>query len=152
MEQYDYRKTEKLEETVYAEFEALSPGQRMQVWESIQDVKRGAEADRLARGRQWFEKAVLPALRGFARAKMCIRDSDRGGTRMPRSMVPFCSFSSRSLVRPSTISTVTWASWCLPCRTPESAARYLWMRRFCSPCRRAWNCRQTSTASRGRCV
>ena len=68
MEQYDYRKTEKLEETVYAEFEALSPGQRMQVWESIQDVKRGAEADRLARGRQWFEKAVLPALRGFARA------------------------------------------------------------------------------------
>ena len=25
MEQYDYRKTEKLEETVYAEFEALSP-------------------------------------------------------------------------------------------------------------------------------
>ena len=55
MEQYDYRKTEKLEETVYAEFEALSPAQRMQVWESIQDVKRGAEADRLARGRQWFE-------------------------------------------------------------------------------------------------
>ena len=45
MEQYDYRKTEKLEETVYAEIEALSPGQRMQVWES-----------------------VLPALRGFARA------------------------------------------------------------------------------------
>ena len=37
-----------------------------------------------------------------------IPESDRGGTRMPRSMVPFCSFSSRSLVRPSTISTVTW--------------------------------------------
>ena len=66
MEQYDYRKTEKLEETVYAEIEALSPGQRMQVWESIQDVKRAAEAERLARGRQWFEQAVLPALRGFA--------------------------------------------------------------------------------------
>ncbi|WP_034587805.1 hypothetical protein, partial [Enterocloster asparagiformis] len=64
MEQYDYRKTEKLEETVYAEIEALSPGQRMQVWESIQDVKRAAEAERLARGRQWFEQAVLPALRG----------------------------------------------------------------------------------------
>ena len=68
MEQYDYRKTEKLEETVYAEIEALSPGQRMQVWESIQDVKRAADAERLARGRQWFEQAVLPALRGFARA------------------------------------------------------------------------------------
>lgn len=50
MEQYDYRKTEKLEETVYAEFEALSPGQRMQVWESIQDVKRGGRSGSAGQG------------------------------------------------------------------------------------------------------
>ncbi|MBS6952114.1 MAG: hypothetical protein KH230_02660 [Enterocloster asparagiformis] len=79
MEQYDYRKLENLEEAVYTELETLTPGQRMRVWESILDAKRNAEAERIALGRKWFEQAVLPALRDFARVTSSLLEVDWDG-------------------------------------------------------------------------
>ena len=79
MEQYDYRKLENLEEAVYTELETLTPGQRMRVWESILDVTRNAEAERIALGRKWFEQAVLPALRDFARVTSSLLEVDWDG-------------------------------------------------------------------------
>lgn len=76
MEQYDYREAESLAEAVYTELETLTPGQRVRVWESIQDARRSDEAERLALARRWFEQAVLPALRDYARANASMLEVD----------------------------------------------------------------------------
>lgn len=76
MEQYDYRENENMAAAVDSELELLTPGQRVKIWESIQDVKRSCEAEQLLRGRRWFEQAVLPALRGFARAASSLLEID----------------------------------------------------------------------------
>lgn len=76
MEQYDYREAESLAEEVYTELETLTPGQRVRVWETIRDARRSDEAERLALARRWFEQAVLPALRDYARENSSMLEVD----------------------------------------------------------------------------